>query len=823
MADLSKPDLDFITHHPLPQLSELRERLQRVESSLKSDSSTSDSLNPSPEPNSNPQQAIIALIEALQKHEVASRLHISASSLPLASELAKILKDLREPNEGTFDYDPYRQLSEHIISESPEHIIREAVLGLAAKTYTMLTTHPSTPHRSTSGANQSSKQTPHKYSTGGLESTSEPKDDIMRVLGDELRPSLRIDIPDFASAVFGQVPHLEKLTDTAFKICQEGDNIRYTKDAGWSGWPEKCEEPHVIDWLGKCMSHLTKSIQNQEGYVAQDRRVYSTPNKFILGSPIQRKMDTSVESFAEGVDGSSQDDPPHWDRILVVGELKSKPVEDNHEATFLELAQYAREVFRTQDRRFVLCFTLCGSILRLWQFDRLGSSGSTSFDINKDGHRFVRVMLGYYLMSEEQLGFDPTIRRKNGKRWIEITRNGSTECLFIEEEVRKHPAIIGRATSCWKAYKDEGDVRTRLVVKDSWQYEERGEEGELIRDATVQSVTNIAKYYHHETIQCSDKDDDILGNVRKGMMKRCGRRAFRERSNTQPSAFKDRGKTASIQSKSGSKLRKRLSSSPSPSPSSKRPRTSLSKSPLEPIEHNRVHRRVVTYSPGKPLNEASTCLNIVTAFIGAITGMYFWYQRREYSADFLGHRSLLLKAGILHRDISIGNILLTETEDDGFLIDLDLAIRVKGHEPSGAPSRTGTKVFMSIGALLGDQHTFMHDLESFFWVFFWICIHYESPDEHGKMRERKTDFEERNYENPERLAGTKMGRISSKMFALVYPKVTKFCAPLLSCLKELHGVVFPGDTPKADEDENLYEEMIQVFKKAKSDLLQAAA
>ena len=74
----------------------------------------------------------------------------------------------------------------------------------------------------------------------------------------------------------------------------------------------------------------------------------------------------------------------------------------------------------------------------------------------------------------------------------------------------------------------------------------------------------------------------------------------------------------------------------------------------------------------------------------------------------------MLTAEILHRDISIGNIMLTETEDDGFLIDLDLAIKIEDHKPSDPPSRIGIKIFMAIEALLGDQHNFMHDLESFF-------------------------------------------------------------------------------------------------------------
>ena len=93
----------------------------------------------------------------------------------------------------------------------------------------------------------------------------------------------------------------------------------------------------------------------------------------------------------------------------------------------------------------------------------------------------------------------------------------------------------------------------------------------------------------------------------------------------------------------------------------------------------------------------------------------------------------MLTAGILHRDISIRNIMLTETEDDGFLIDLDLAIKIEDHKPFGPPSRFGTKVFMAIGAFLGDQHNFMHDLEPFFWVFFWICMQYEGLSEDEKM------------------------------------------------------------------------------------------
>jgi hypothetical protein len=49
-----------------------------------------------------------------------------------------------------------------------------------------------------------------------------------------------------------------------------------------------------------------------------------------------------------------------------------------------------------------------------------------------------------------------------------------------------------------------------------------------------------------------------------------------------------------------------------------------------------------------------------------------------------------------------------------FLIDLDVVIKEDRNKPSGAPNKTGTRAFMAIGALLGEKHSFMHDLESFF-------------------------------------------------------------------------------------------------------------
>ncbi|KAK1487067.1 hypothetical protein CABS01_17176 [Colletotrichum abscissum] len=79
---------------------------------------------------------------------------------------------------------------------------------------------------------------------------------------------------------------------------------------------------------------------------------------------------------------------------------------------------------------------------------------------------------------------------------------------------------------------------------------------------------------------------------------------------------------------------------------------------------------------------------------------------------------------------------------------------------SGAKGKTGTRAFKAIGALLGEQHSFMHDLESFFWVLFWICIHYDADGKDVGL----TGFDRWNYESDDTLAEVKMGVVADEQY-----------------------------------------------------------
>ena len=175
-----------------------------------------------------------------------------------------------------------------------------------------------------------------------------------------------------------------------------------------------------------------------------------------------------------------------------------------------------------------------------------------------------------------------------------------------------------------------------------------------------------------------------------------------------------------------------------------------------------------------------------------------------------GHESLH-RVGFLHRDISIGNLIINEDDGSSFLIDLDLAIRESREGASGARGKTGTKAFMAIGAFLGEQHSFMHDLESFFWVLFWICIHYHGPDE-SRVVPR---FEKWNYVDTEELAGMKLGvvAVENVFMKTITDNFTPYYKPLIPFLNGLRKIVFPRDRPWKEEDEELYSRMREILRK----------
>jgi hypothetical protein len=641
-------------------------------------------------------------------------------------------------------------------------------------------------------------QTPWLRSTGSFANSTEHRKYVDDVLKEELG-SMHVGIPGFFEAFFREVTDLQPAAHAVFERCKAGDNPLYREESGWQGWPEGAKERDVLGWFAEVIDQFSDLAAEHQPASRAHRRPLAQPHQPLQGSTADRKLDIGfVDDPSAGADSIY-----HWKQILVPGELKSNPAADVASKAWLDLGRYAREVLAAQDsRRFVLGFTLCGSRMRLWNFDRLGGIASSPFDINEEGLQFVSAVLGFLWLNEEQLGFDPTIITAGGKRYIEIERNNRIERLVLDKVIKRVSCVAGRATTCWRAHHEGDESRAPLVIKDSWQYPERSEEGELLRESTEKDVVNVARYYHHETVRVSNQDDTIRGNVRRGLDITKATNYIPE-STMQPPSRTDRSLSRKGRSSSAAGRKRSSSCTNAPLPPSKR---TCSSSPVKGgrATADRVHRRVIVRDYGKPIYMASSKTSLLAAMEGCIAG----------------YESLHTRAGMLQCDISPNNLMVNEDEGNpswhSFLIDLDLAIKEDREISSGARGKTGTRAFMAIGVLHDDEpHSFMHDLESFFWVLFWICIHYNGSQ--GRVVQQ---FDKWNYADTEELAKLKLGTVSDNDIfrKTTQENFTEYYQPLLPCVDRLRKKIFPSGRRWREPNSKLYAEMKEILRTARDEL-----
>ena len=120
---------------------------------------------------------------------------------------------------------------------------------------------------------------------------------------------------------------------------------------------------------------------------------------------------------------------------------------------------------------------------------------------------------------------------------------------------------------------------------------------------------------------------------------------------------------------------------------------------------------------------------------------------------------------------------------------------------------------MAIGTLLGEQHSFMHDLKLFFWVLFWICIHYNGPDESSVVPR----FERWNYIDTEELASDKKGVVAdeSDFLEMTEGYFTSYFHTLSPWVNRLRRKVFPNGERWKKPSLELYALMKEILREAR--------
>lgn len=573
--------------------------------------------------------------------------------------------------------------------------------------------------------------------------------DYMRYIGKILENELgqiHHECSNFFSSLFQTIPNLVSAAKKVHEICTQGEEPLYFESnimtCGWKTMAPNREEDADWRWLSAIVEKIGAIADKHVDIGRKIRKMPIThPKTKVQGSTDGPKLEVGFDRNPNAGRLSFCD----WSQICIPGELRTFKSEVVPELDWLDFGRYAKRVLAAQEtRRFVIGFTIHWSYMTIWKFDRDGCVCSEEFIITFQSCQFVLAILGFLYMTDEELGYDPTIKTVDNKRYIDIERNGQQERIVFTRLLKRDQNLAGLGTTSWAAY-SENDADTQLVVTDTWRYPQEAEEGELLQEATAAGVVNVARYYHHSTIFSCDYFEPVVNCKDK------------ECTDTADLCY----------------------------PSARS------------METTRVHRRVIVSDVGEPIYKANSHASLLAAVKSGIEG----------------HRSLL-NAGFLHKNITIDSVLIdVNDEKRGFLIDLSMAQRVSEKAKPDAKLDADAKAFRAIGLLEGDsEHTFMHDLEAFFWLLFWVFVLY---DENGKRVDSPL-FEELKSLSDAQASWMKRGIVGTEAAFKESAKkhFTPYYQPMIPMMTELcKEVTSLSQKGQPKQDMQLYERMCQILVK----------
>ncbi|KAG1763736.1 hypothetical protein EV702DRAFT_1156666 [Suillus placidus] len=213
-----------------------------------------------------------------------------------------------------------------------------------------------------------------------------------------------------------------------------------------------------------------------------------------------------------------------------------------------------------------------------------------------------------------------------------------------------------------------------------------------------------------------------------------------------------------------------------------------------PFATGHIHYRMVLGVVGRELSTFRSTHELASAVADALEA----------------HEDAYNKAGILHRDVSVGNLIVTD-DGEGLLIDWDLC-RKRGIIQKRRHDRTGTWQFMSAALLLDPtkHQDFEDDLESFLHVLTWTSIRYCPSNLTAQERTvyLSSTFDEVHEKNNVFVGGeVKSGRLVKNTY--LPSELITFSAgsPLLDLLREISlPFAVRYQSPPSEQDVRNFEE-----------------
>ncbi|KAJ2610887.1 hypothetical protein H4S08_003412 [Coemansia sp. RSA 1365] len=419
-------------------------------------------------------------------------------------------------------------------------------------------------------------------------------------------------------------------------------------------------------------------------------------------------------------------------KIMAVGEIKRDSKGGRVKGAYAQLFDYTRNIYYCQiDRRFAWGLICCGSVVNACIFGNYHAFASPDIDMTTAMGRFefIRLLVGWSLCDMHQLGYDETIQIVKGLGCYRImvpnVDNPSLSTAYYTNEfVMGAERLFGRHCRCLLATDSlpsekvtEGrPIKATVVIKDSW---------------TIYSATKDLQSQGNDSGGSS-----ISGRSESGVAEDMAR--MRLQSETAV-VWPDKSFVPTVVSSDVSTARSEIAM------------LYRIKDGLK--NYDELKGTYPMIETGGWVYQPTHAGPVLDSTREIIDGLEFSQQQKipfclhvRYAMSPIGRRfqsietvpELLIvlhdvmrchtaiheRCGILHRDISVNNIMAVDTEQGirGLLIDYDCAIDKSITKEPVRCERTGTLPFMSIANLskLPIPHSVLDDWESLLYLICWV-------------------------------------------------------------------------------------------------------
>ncbi|PIL33440.1 hypothetical protein GSI_04062 [Ganoderma sinense ZZ0214-1] len=381
-----------------------------------------------------------------------------------------------------------------------------------------------------------------------------------------------------------------------------------------------------------------------------------------------------------------------------------EPTADKRQEALGQILSYAELVFRYQHRMFHFMILFLGTEARIVRFDRSGIFATHKFSLKEEGHWLVEFLCAYTALSPVERGYDPTVTR------------------------------VVRGSAAWKAMKQKADTvddkdqrdYVRELFKSSLDEEWPWWLIEVHPEPSRSSKRQVKRRYlvgkpHFQAPGVAGRGTRgyvALPANAKGQPLKSGKFVYlKDAWRVDYPDIDQEGKTLEFLNDN------KVPYIPTLVVHGDVPNQVTQSQDLWPQFHPGVracplkrhtHYRLVVAEVGKPLDAfGDNSWELITALMCCIQA-----HERAY------------RAGIIHRDISSGNLLLYQRDDGfwyGLLNDWELCKKMEPSSVKGRqPDRTGTWQFMSAHALNSPfrKIVIQDELESFFHVLIYHAVRF---------------------------------------------------------------------------------------------------